>query len=74
MINDTNPDEKIELCAISTKGDKILDKPLPKVGKNVFTKELEDLLSDGRVSFVVHSLKDVATSQPEGLTIGAVLR
>lgn len=59
---------------MSTIGDNVLDKPLPKVGKNVFTKELEEPLIDGELDFVVHSMKDVSTALPEGLTIGAVLR
>lgn len=59
---------------MTTKGDNVLDKPLPKVGKNVFTKELEEPLSDELLDFVVHSMKDVSTALPDGLTIGGVLK
>lgn len=59
---------------MTTMGDQILDKPLPKIGeKSLFTKELETALSVGSVDFLVHSLKDLPTSLPEGMAIGAVL-
>ena len=56
-----------------TQGDKILDKPLPKIGgKGLFTEELEAALLDGRVDAAVHSLKDLPTENPAGLTVGAI--
>lgn len=59
---------------MSTLGDRVLDIPLPKIGeKSLFTKELEAALASGAVDFVVHSLKDLPTSLPEGMAIGAVL-
>lgn len=59
---------------MSTLGDRVLDIPLPKIGeKSLFTKELEAALMSGAVDFVVHSLKDVPTTLPEGMAIGAVL-
>lgn len=59
---------------MSTMGDQILDKPLPKIGeKSLFTKELEIALANGSVDLVVHSLKDMPTALPDGLAIGAVL-
>lgn len=59
---------------MSTLGDKVLDIPLPKIGeKSLFTKELETALATGYVDFVVHSLKDLPTTLPEGMAIGAVL-
>ncbi|GBP97286.1 Porphobilinogen deaminase [Eumeta japonica] len=58
---------------MSTLGDRILDISLPKIGeKSLFTKDLEDALRNETVDFVVHSLKDLPTSLPEGLAIGAV--
>ncbi|XP_076045274.1 porphobilinogen deaminase-like protein l(3)02640 isoform X2 [Oratosquilla oratoria] len=58
---------------MKTKGDKILDKALSKIGsKSLFTKELEMALEDGSVDIVVHSLKDLPTTLPEGMVIGAV--
>lgn len=60
---------------MSTTGDKILDIALPKIGeKSLFTKELEIALEAKEIQFVVHSLKDLPTSLPEGLVIGAVLK
>lgn len=59
---------------MNTVGDKILDKPLPKIGeKSLFTKELEEALENGDVDFVVHSLKDLPTILPDRKIIGAVL-
>ena len=56
-----------------TRGDKVLDKPLPKIGgKGLFTQELEAALLDGRVDAAVHSLKDLPTENPAGLTVGAI--
>jgi porphobilinogen deaminase len=59
---------------MSTLGDQILDKPLPKIGeKSLFTKELEIALEHQDVDFVVHSLKDLPTTLPDGMCIGAIL-
>jgi hydroxymethylbilane synthase len=58
---------------IKTTGDKILDVPLNKVGgKGLFTKEIEEALLDGRVDLAVHSMKDLPTILPKGLTIAAI--
>jgi hydroxymethylbilane synthase len=63
----------VEVVHIKTKGDKILDAPLSKIGdKGLFTKELETALLEDRIDIAVHSLKDVTTVLPEGLTLGAV--
>ena len=68
------PDLKVELEIIKTKGDKILDVALSKIGdKGLFTKEIENALIDGSVDLAVHSLKDLPTTLPEGLKLGAVL-
>lgn len=59
---------------MTTLGDRELKIPLPKIGeKSLFTKDLEDALKNGVVDFVVHSLKDLPTCLPDGMTIGAVL-
>jgi len=59
---------------MSTVGDLILDVALAKVGeKSMFTKELELAILQGEVDFVVHSLKDLPTILPTGLTIAAIL-
>ena len=60
---------------MSTKGDKILDISLPKIGeKSLFTQELELALESGRVDFLVHSLKDLPTTLPKGMILGAILK
>ncbi len=66
------PGLTVDLVKLSTKGDKILDQALSKVGgKDLFVKEIEHALFDGRANVAVHSLKDVPTDVPEGLTITA---
>ncbi|KAK7866802.1 hypothetical protein R5R35_005236 [Gryllus longicercus] len=73
-LKDIYPDKKFEIITMITTGDKILDKPLPKIGeKSLFTKELEIALEQKQVHFVVHSLKDLPTLLPSGMCIGAVL-
>lgn len=68
------PGLQVELEIIKTKGDKILDVALSKIGdKGLFTKEIENALIDGSVDLAVHSLKDLPTALPEGLKLGAVL-
>ncbi len=58
---------------IKTTGDKITDVPLALVGsKGLFTKEIEEALLNGTIDLAVHSLKDLPTELPEGLTIAAV--
>lgn len=67
------PGLTVEIEIIKTTGDKILDSPLSKIGdKGLFTKELETALLERRVDLAVHSLKDVPTKVPEGLTISVV--
>lgn len=64
---------EVELMVIKTRGDKILDRALSAVGgKGLFVKELEEALLDGRADLAVHSMKDVPSELPDGLTIGAV--
>lgn len=60
---------------MTTMGDRVLNKSLPKIGeKSLFTKDLEEALTHGGVDFVVHSLKDLPTQLPMGMAIGAVLQ
>lgn len=67
------PDTTVELVKITTKGDKILDVPLAKVGgKGLFVKEIEDALLDELVDLAVHSMKDVPTDLPDGLHVAIV--
>ena len=68
-----HPSLSVELVAIKTKGDKILDVPLAKVGgKGLFVKEIEDALLNGRIDLAVHSMKDMPAEIPDGLCIGAI--
>ena len=67
------PDASIEIVKISTKGDRVLDSPLSKIGgKGLFTKEIEHALLNHEVDLAVHSLKDLPTKIPAGLNLGAV--
>ncbi|MEX0602290.1 MAG: hydroxymethylbilane synthase, partial [Bacteroidota bacterium] len=67
------PGLNIGLVVIKTLGDKILDSPLSAIGdKGLFTKEIENALLDGRIDIAVHSLKDIPTRVPDGLTIPAI--
>ncbi len=64
----------VELLAMTTRGDQILDRTLAKVGgKGLFVKELETALADGRAQLAVHSLKDVPMDLPSGFALAAVL-
>ena len=72
-IETSCPDITVELNEITSKGDKILDKPLALIGgKGHFTKELEDEMLAGNAHLAVHSLKDVPTYIPEGLELCAI--
>jgi len=66
------PNLNFELVSMKTKGDKILDVPLSKIGdKGLFTKELEQGLLNDELDMAVHSLKDMPTKLPPGLIISA---
>ena len=68
-----HPTLDVRLSVIKTKGDKILDVPLAKVGgKGLFVKEIEEALLDGRVDLAVHSMKDMPADMPPGLRMGPV--
>jgi hydroxymethylbilane synthase len=67
------PGLQLELVTLKTKGDKILDVALARIGdKGLFTKELEQALQKGTIDIAVHSMKDVPTVLPPGLTIAAI--
>jgi hydroxymethylbilane synthase len=68
------PQLSFERVRIRTLGDRVTDVPLPKIGdRGLFTRELEDGLRSETIDFAVHSLKDLPTEAPDGLTVGAVL-
>jgi len=67
-----HPALEIETVLVTTKGDKILDVPLARVGgKGLFVKEIEDAILRGEIDLAVHSLKDVPGALPEGLALVA---
>jgi hydroxymethylbilane synthase len=73
LLREQYPDASVELNVYTTKGDTILDRSLPEIGgKGLFTEELERALLAGEIDCAVHSLKDLPTENPKGLTIGAV--
>ena len=70
-----HPQLHVDLVVIKTKGDKILDVPLAKVGgKGLFVKEIEQALLSERIDVAVHSMKDMPAEIPAGLIVGAVPR
>jgi len=74
-LQDFFPDTSINLHIIKTKGDKILDVPLAKIGgKGLFVKEIETALLDQTIDIAVHSMKDMPSEIPAGLCIGAITK
>ena len=68
-----HPDIEVELIKMVTKGDKILDTPLAKVGgKGLFVKELETGMLSGEADIAVHSMKDVPVEFPDGLMLAVI--
>lgn len=68
-----HPDLTVELVKMTSKGDRILDAPLAKIGgKGLFVKELENALLEDRADIAVHSMKDVPMHFPEGLELGVI--
>lgn len=68
-----HPNLEVGMEKIVTKGDRILDVTLSKVGgKGLFIKEIEQAMYDGTIDFAVHSLKDMPNEMPEGLMIVAI--
>lgn len=68
------PDDCFEIVPLTTRGDRLDERPLPEVGvKGLFTIELEERLLSGDLDLAVHSAKDVATTLPDGLHLSAFL-
>ncbi|MBI4557735.1 MAG: hydroxymethylbilane synthase [Candidatus Hydrogenedentes bacterium] len=66
------PEIAVEIKIIKTSGDSMAHQPLSQIGgKGLFTKELESALLNREIAFAVHSMKDLPTQLPEGLTIAA---
>ena len=64
------PDDRFEAVVISTKGDRVTDRPIAAIGDNaLFTREIEEALRDRRIDLAVHSMKDLPATCPDGLTL-----
>ena len=73
-LEEAYPTLEVVINIIKTKGDKILDIALSKIGdKGFFTKEIQDALHKKHVDIAVHSLKDLPTELPKGTRIGAIM-
>ena len=73
-LRELYPRCRVELLALSTRGDEILDTSLAKIGgKGLFVKELELALAEGRADLAVHSAKDVPMELPPGFALGAIM-
>jgi hydroxymethylbilane synthase len=65
------PDLTVDVIEIRTTGDRIQDVPLAKIGdKGLFVKEIEEALLNGRIDWAVHSVKDLPSELPNGLSVG----
>jgi hydroxymethylbilane synthase len=68
------PEDAFAITVIKVTGDQILDKSLREIGgKGLFTREIEEALLDGTIDIAVHSMKDMPTVQPPGLTLDCYL-
>jgi hydroxymethylbilane synthase len=68
------PEAAFEIVVIKVTGDQIQDRALRDIGgKGLFTREIEEALLDGGIDIAVHSMKDMPTVQPEGLTLDCYL-
>ena len=73
-LREAHPGLVVELVPMTTQGDRIVDRALAQVGgKGLFIKELEIAIADGRADIAVHSMKDVPSDMPPGMTLPAML-
>lgn len=74
QLTERYPELNVSLLQMKTRGDKLLDAPLAKVGgKGLFVKELEAGILEGRADIAVHSMKDVPVNFPQGLELGLIM-
>ncbi len=71
-LKERHPGLEFRVKALRTGGDRFPEAPIRSLGLGVFVKEIEEALLRGEVDMAVHSLKDLTTALPEGLSIGAV--
>jgi hydroxymethylbilane synthase len=73
-LRQAHPGLEVELVPMSTRGDKVLDSPLARIGgKGLFVKELEQGMLEGRADIAVHSMKDVPVEFPDGLHLAVIM-
>jgi hydroxymethylbilane synthase len=74
ILSRLHPGLRVEIVGMTTRGDKILDAPLAKVGgKGLFVKELEQGMLEGIADIAVHSMKDVPVDFPPGLHLAVIM-
>ena len=74
-LTEAYPEHSFEVITISTRGDRILDRPLDEIGsRGVFVQEIEEALLEGRIDFAVHSMKDLPSEQAPGLVLAKAWR
>ena len=74
-LEKSHPSVEFVIITMETIGDKVQDRALQKIGEtNLFTKELEKALAVGEVDLLVHSLKDVPTTLPDGMLLAAICK
>ncbi|PJF23394.1 MAG: hydroxymethylbilane synthase [Phototrophicales bacterium] len=73
LLQRAHPQLDVQLVIINTRGDQIINQPLPQIGgKGLFTQALENALYHGEIDCAVHSLKDLPTENPDGIQLGAI--
>jgi len=73
-LREAHPGLAVELVPMTTQGDRVVDRPLAQVGgKGLFIKELEIAIAERRADIAVHSMKDVPSDMPPGMTLAAML-
>eukprot|EP01113_Clastostelium_recurvatum_P006253 TRINITY_DN12834_c0_g1_i5.p1 TRINITY_DN12834_c0_g1~~TRINITY_DN12834_c0_g1_i5.p1 ORF type:complete len:147 (+),score=4.46 TRINITY_DN12834_c0_g1_i5:25-441(+) len=73
IIHSHHPELDLQIQTISTKGDRVLDQALSKIGdRGLFTNDLEQAMRAGTIDVAIHSLKDMPTRLPPGLDIAAI--
>ncbi len=74
-LKNFHPNCEFPIKIIKTEGDKLKDEPLTRIGgKGIFTKEIEEALLNGEIDLAVHSMKDLPTDLPEGMTLAAITK